>query len=351
VTVNAASSVSATFTQDSYTLSVGSGGGGTVTSSPAGINCGGTCSANYLGGTVVSLTETAASGFAFAGWGGACGGVGTCVVTVNQAQSVSASFAPGAPPTSPLVAAVLPASRSATVGNPVTAFATIINTGASTAPACAISPVGGLPVNFVYQTTNPQTNALSGSANSPIDIPAGQAQSFVIALTPTAAFDPVQVPFSFACSNVPPAPSVTGLNTLLLSSSTTPVADIVALVATATNDGILHIPGSAGANAFAVATVNVGAGDTITATANTGSASLPLALSLCQTDPNSGQCTSAIGGSVSTTINATATPTFAIFGQASGAIPFDPANSRIFVQFTDPSGTVRGATSVAVETQ
>jgi hypothetical protein len=41
----------------------------------------------------------------------------------------------------------------------------------------------------------------------------------------------------------------------------------------------------------------------------------------------------------------------AVFGTASGAIPFDPVNSRIFVQFVDSSGAVRGATSVAVETQ
>jgi hypothetical protein len=40
-----------------------------------------------------------------------------------------------------------------------------------------------------------------------------------------------------------------------------------------------------------------------------------------------------------------------VFGQASGAIAFDPVNNRIFVQFTDPGGKVRGETSVAVETQ
>jgi hypothetical protein len=51
------------------------------------------------------------------------------------------------------------------------------------------------------------------------------------------------------------------------------------------------------------------------------------------------------------TINAGATPTFAIFATASGQVPFDPANNRIFVIFSDAGGTVRGSTSVAVETQ
>jgi hypothetical protein len=351
VTMNGAQSISATFKQNAFILSVTTSGDGLVTSSPAGIACGSTCSANYAGGTVVSLTQTAGSGSRFARWSGACSGLGTCILTMNATQSVSASFTQGSPPTTPLLAAVLPSSRSAVVNDTVTAFATIINSGGSTAPQCAIAPVGGLPLSFVYQTTNPNTNAVTGSANTPVDIPAGANQSFVVAATPIAAFAPVQLPFSFACANVLPAPVVTGLNTLLLSSSFTPVPDIVALAATSLNDGILHISGSNGANAFAVATVNLGIVSPATVSANTGSAALPLALSLCQTDPETGQCISAIGGSVTTTIAADATPTFAIFGQAIGAIPFDPANKRIFVQFADPGGTVRGSTSVAVETQ
>ena len=106
-----------------------------------------------------------------------------------------------------------------------------------------------------------------------------------------------------------------------------------------------------GSAAFAVATVDVGAGSTIAATANTGSATLPLALTLCQTDPTSGACMAAPSASVTTTIAANATPTFGIFGTASGAIAFDPANSRIFLQFTDSIGAVHGETGVAVETQ
>jgi virginiamycin B lyase len=250
-----------------------------------------------------------------------------------------------------LVAAMLPSSRSVQVGNTATAFATIINSGSSAVSGCAIVPVTSVPASFVYQTTNPATNALTGSPNTPASIAAGGSQSFVIALTPNAAFVPTNVVLGFACSGVSTAPSTTGLNTLLLSASATPVPDIVALAATAMNDGILHIAGASGANAFAVATVNVGASASITASANTGAVSLPLAISLCQTDPASGQCTSSVGPSVTTTINANATPTFAIFATASGTVPFDPANNRIFVSFSDAGGTIRGSTSVAVETQ
>jgi hypothetical protein len=216
---------------------------------------------------------------------------------------------------------------------------------------CAITPVTTVPASFIYQTTNPATNALTGTANTPVNIPAGGSQSFVIAFTPTASFVPTTVALGFACVGVSAAPSTTGLNTLLLSASETPVPDIVALAATASNDCILHITGTSGSNAFAVATVNVGSSAAITVAANTGAASLPLAINLCQTDPASGQCTSSVGSSVTTTINAGATPTFAIFATASGQVPFDPANNRIFVIFSDAGGTVRGSTSVAVQTQ
>ena len=108
---------------------------------------------------------------------------------------------------------------------------------------------------------------------------------------------------------------------LLFSASATPVPDIVALAATLTNDGIVNIPGANGTGAFAVATVNVGVSGSITASADTGSAALPVNILLCQTNPATGQCISAIGPSVTTQINANATPTFAIFVQGDGAVP------------------------------
>jgi hypothetical protein len=84
-----------------YSLSVSKSGtgatAGTVTSSPSGINCGSTCSANYASGTAVMLTATPASGTVFTGWSGACTGMLTvCTVTMNAAESATASFASSA---------------------------------------------------------------------------------------------------------------------------------------------------------------------------------------------------------------------------------------------------------------
>jgi hypothetical protein len=67
-------------------------GSGTVTSSPAGVNCGSTCSYGYPYGTSVTLTATPATGSSFAGWSGACTGTGTCMVTTNDTTAVTATF-------------------------------------------------------------------------------------------------------------------------------------------------------------------------------------------------------------------------------------------------------------------
>ena len=106
VTMSAAESVTATFnTSTTFALTVTETGtgSGTVTSNPSGISCPSTCSANYASGTVVTLTETPASGSTFAGWSGACTGTGTCTVTMNAAENVTAMFNTTASPTLTIV--------------------------------------------------------------------------------------------------------------------------------------------------------------------------------------------------------------------------------------------------------
>jgi hypothetical protein len=78
-----------------YTLTVNKAGtgSGTVTSNPSGIDCGGTCSASFSSGTLVTLNPAAATGSTFAGWSGDS----DCtdgVVTMPTSRNCTATFTP-----------------------------------------------------------------------------------------------------------------------------------------------------------------------------------------------------------------------------------------------------------------
>ncbi len=75
-------------------LSIGAMSGlGSVTSAPAGINCGANCSASFAAGTAVVLTATPATDYTFASWGGACAGTtSTCSLSMDVARMVTAKF-------------------------------------------------------------------------------------------------------------------------------------------------------------------------------------------------------------------------------------------------------------------
>jgi hypothetical protein len=259
-----------------------------------------------------------------------------------------------------LAASILPSSRSVEVQGTATAFAAIANGGTVPAAGVSIAPQDTLPGIFTYQTTDPATNLPTGTPNTPVTIPAGGFQTFVIAFRAAGPFGPADVTFNFGGSSGAAVAPILGLNTLLLSASNTPVPDVVALAATQGNTGIVNIPGVTGAGAFAVATVNVGAGGSIIVSADTGSgtaavqagqAVLPVTLTLCQTNPATGVCLGDPTPTVTTQINSGETPTFAVFVKGNGLVPFDPATNRVAVRFRDAGGAIRGATSVAVRTQ
>lgn len=73
-------------------LTVSITGGGTVTSSPGGINCGTDCTQNYNKTDIVSLTAVANNGFTFNGWNGDCSGNLDCRFPMSSIRNVSAMF-------------------------------------------------------------------------------------------------------------------------------------------------------------------------------------------------------------------------------------------------------------------
>ncbi len=95
VTMDADKGVTALFGPINHTLTVSlSGtGAGSVSSNPPGIACAGDCTEDYQQGTVVTLTATPGAFATFTGWsGGGCAGTGACVVTMDAAKSVQATF-------------------------------------------------------------------------------------------------------------------------------------------------------------------------------------------------------------------------------------------------------------------
>ncbi len=96
-------------------------------------------------------------------------------------------------------------------------------------------------------------------AGTPATIPGQDGlQSFLLTFQGTEAFTATDMAVDFDCLGVGPAPVTTGLDTVDLILSATPVADIIALAATTSENGTAIIP-AGGTGAFAIATDNAGA--------------------------------------------------------------------------------------------
>ncbi|OGE81600.1 MAG: hypothetical protein A3E98_04165 [Candidatus Doudnabacteria bacterium RIFCSPHIGHO2_12_FULL_48_11] len=125
-------------------LSKSGTGSGTVTSSPAAINCGSGCSsdsADFSSGTEVSLFANPAVGSEFIRWSGDCAGSGSCSVTMSSDQSVTAVFN------------LLPAGTyNLSVSKTGTGSGTISGPGINCGSDCSESYTDGTNVNL---TANP----------------------------------------------------------------------------------------------------------------------------------------------------------------------------------------------------
>jgi virginiamycin B lyase len=256
---------------------------------------------------------------------------------------------PGGP--SPLVASVLPTSRSVQVGHVATVFASIVNSRNSALADCRIVPNTFVNGFFSYQTTDPATNALTGSPNTSVAISAKGVQTFVIAMLAGAPYPSTNGQFSFICDGVAAAAPIVGVNTLLLTFDANPVPDMIAVGLTPSNDGFAHTGGNGGTGLFVIASDNIGVSASLTARARLSNPSLPITATVCQTNPQTAACLATPSASVTTTINNNQTSTWAAFLTASGTVNPDPAANRVFFEFVDSGGIVRGSTSTAVTSQ
>jgi len=143
VTMDQARSVTANFMLQTHPLSVTKSGTGTVSSSPAGISCGPTCSYDFVVMTPVTLSALPGQAMIFGGWSGACAGTGTCTVTMDGAKAVTATFGP-APTTYSITAGTTGPSGGGSI-NP--GGLTVVAAGADQAFNISANP--GYRINYV----------------------------------------------------------------------------------------------------------------------------------------------------------------------------------------------------------
>lgn len=256
-----------------------------------------------------------------------------------------------APVGSTVFASILPTSRSVLNGTPATVFATVANGGSIPLYICSIWVPPGFPAAIAFQAIDSANAFTLGDWNVPATIPPGGTQNFVVGITPTAVLNAAEIALDFTCNSQRVA-NVSGLNTLTLSSASTPTPDILAIVSTPSNDGIVTVPQS-GTGFFAAAAVNIGATGYVTASVDDSGAHLPIAISLCRSDRQTGAC---IGGPPAASIGRLSLATnevvtIAVFVTSTAPVPFSPGVNRLQLRLKTDDGVTRGSASVAIRTQ
>ena len=165
-------SVTATFNKPSFSLSVtlAGTGKGTATSSPAGISCPSTCTANYNSGASVTLMALPAHGSKFAGWSGSCAGTGSCIISMTASRTVTATF------TAVPVVGLSPS---------VLSFGGQLINSTSGAKTAILTNGGGAPLNISSIVASGDYSVSHNCPVSPSTLAAGSSCSITVTFTPT----------------------------------------------------------------------------------------------------------------------------------------------------------------------
>jgi uncharacterized repeat protein (TIGR01451 family) len=163
------------------------GGVGTVTSQPAGISCGATCSTRYIPGTAVALTATAGAASVFTGWSGAgCGGIGKCTFTLDKTDvPVTATFIPASQTNADIaITGIDVQSAGFLTGQELTYSYQVFNNGPDAAIEVVVTQA--LPATVTFVSTSPWCTHASGTITCNLArIPAASSIPVQVKVVPT----------------------------------------------------------------------------------------------------------------------------------------------------------------------
>lgn len=248
-----------------------------------------------------------------------------------------------------LFASIAPEARTGRAGSePVTFFASAINSGNEDLTNCQPVPDNFPAANFAYQTVD-AANQLTGTSNTPVTIAGGATQGFLLVYYPPAAGWQGLVSARIQCDQRDSqyAPYLSGT---LVVPANGQLPDIIAISATPSGDGVIRMNRAGGRGAMAVAAVNIGAAGNVRVRALDAQYMPGLAeFTVCETDA-SAQCLSAPVAELTVNFAQDQVRTFAVFaqGQDGGGVPFYPDILRVRLQLLDAaSGYTVGTTSAA----
>gem|GEM_PF-6167638 len=273
-----------------------------------------------------------------------------------------------------VISAVLPNSRiqtnRSTRAEPVSAFATVLNTGTVDASNCNAVLVRDRTDGITLTTvvTDAVTNEPLSDAQGPFSVPAGGSTTLLFTLFAEGTESELNeqtelLDLRFSCANGLVSKKVTGVTTFGFAVSDDDLPDLVTATVSLDTPGIVELSQQSG-SLFVVSTINIGGAALIRAepalqlggiVAGVAEATgLPdLELLICETDPATAVCLTTPTLFVDRTIETDEVVTYNVFVSSNGqSVVFNPERNRVHVLFRDGSaGPIRGGSSVAVRTQ
>lgn len=233
--------------------------------------------------------------------------------------------------------AVLPSSRVASVGTPITVWASLYNTSANAAD-CHINQWSADDAPFLssfhYQAYSSDGTSAEAAQDTPVSVPGGGSQNFLLSFVTSQSFTARDFELGFGCSQTSGnadmvwGPVMTGTNTLRLISVSGATPDIISVADTTSGDGVVHV--GIGGN-MAVAALNIGdpaGSENVYVVPDFGPDQLlPYVQIVCETNPADGTCLPGSGSSFITADMSAGVKTFSVYVSPN---PASPAGSMLY---------------------